>query len=373
MKVNKYLLSRHLQVFTYTVQGALLLEQPFVQNDCYYHGYVEGDPESLVTSGYEGWWTHKRFLELAVVVDNNRYLHCKRNIFTLTQCGNGVVEEEEQCDCGTSQLCLKDPCCQLSCTLIGGAACAFGLCCQDCQILPTGTVCRQQENTCDLPEWCNGTSNHCPEDVYVQDGVPCEDGGYCYEKRCNNREDQCRNIFGKEAKSANQSCYTKMNTRGDRFGNCGIRGSGYKRCNLSDVLCGRVQCQNVTEIPLLRDHSTVHWTHFNGVTCWGTDYHLGMGIPDIGDVKDGTECGADHVCVRRKCVHLSLLVTGCSPETCNMNGVCNNRNNCHCSREWDPPNCRQKGHGRSIDSGLPPGRESDKMRKKKRCTCHNFG
>ncbi|KAF6092064.1 ADAM metallopeptidase domain 21 [Phyllostomus discolor] len=619
MKVNKYFLSRHLPVFTYSDQGALLEDQPFVQNDCYYQGYVEGDPESMVTlctclggfqgtlqtndvvyeiepkrhsttfehliykvdrketqlppmrcgltdeeiarqlkfqetvnftlmqSGYEGWWTHKRFLELAVVVDHNRYLHrdsnttkvqyevflvvnevdnflssldvdvvltgievwnarnllpvndisnflsmfcmwkmpsfnnrlphdvahifvkqdygikaglayvgtvckfhlncgvdsfmnddvhdfayivsheighnlgmahdtntCKcahricimypskagasrfsncsyadfmntavkrkclyvssntGNIFTVTQCGNSVVEEGEECDCGTLQFCIKDPCCQLSCTLRLGAACAFGLCCQDCQILPTGTVCRQQENTCDLPEWCNGTSNHCPEDVYVQDGVPCEDGGYCYEKRCNNREEQCRNIFGKEAKSANQSCYTKMNTRGERFGNCGIRGAEYVRCNMSDVLCGRVQCENVAEIPLLRDHSTVHWTRFNDITCWGTDYHLGMATPDIGDVKDGTECGADHVCIKRKCVHLSLLVTGCSPETCNMNGVCNNRNNCHCNREWDPPTCQQKGYGGSINSGPPPEREE--METYKGCiTCYYFG
>lgn len=36
-------------MFTYTDQGALLEEQPIVQNDCYYHGYVEGDPKSMVT------------------------------------------------------------------------------------------------------------------------------------------------------------------------------------------------------------------------------------------------------------------------------------------------------------------------------------
>lgn len=46
----------------------------------------------------------------------------------------------------------------------------------------------------------------------------------------------------------------------------------------------------MTEIPFLRDHSTVHWTRINGVNCWGTDYHLGMTIPDVGEVKDGTEC-----------------------------------------------------------------------------------
>ncbi|XP_054573608.1 disintegrin and metalloproteinase domain-containing protein 25-like [Eptesicus fuscus] len=603
MKVNKHFLSRHFQVFTYSGQGALFKDQPFVKNDCNYYGYVEGDPESLVAlstclgglqgilqtndtvyeiepktlsttfehfiykvdseetqmppmrcgltdeeiarqlkfqenvnftlmqSGYEGWWTHRRLLELAVVVDHNRYLHhqsnttavqyevllvvnevdnflssldvdvvlmgievwteknpikidnivdlleefciwkqtslnsriphdiahlfVKRsygitigiafigtvcnfsyncgveslmynnlytvaytmiheighnfgmvhdgptctcghktcvmfqgisgttrfsncsyasfinttasqncmyissntgNIFTLAKCGNGVVEEGEECDCGALHLCIDDPCCESDCTLSPGAACASGLCCKDCQILPTGEVCRQEENDCDLPEWCNGTSYHCPEDVYVQNGVSCKGGGYCYEKRCNNREEQCRNIFGKEAKSANQSCYTEMNTRGDRFGNCGLMKARYVQCNISDTLCGRIQCENVTELPHLRDHSTVHWTHFNGVTCWGTDYHFGMTIPDIGDVKDGTECGAEHVCIQRKCVHRSLLVNDCAPKTCNMSGVCNNRHHCHCNPEWDPPNCLKRGHGGSIDSGPPPGR-----------------
>lgn len=49
MKAKKKLVSRSLTVFTYTDQGALLEDQPFVQNDCYYHGYVEGDPNSMVT------------------------------------------------------------------------------------------------------------------------------------------------------------------------------------------------------------------------------------------------------------------------------------------------------------------------------------
>ncbi|XP_066108782.1 disintegrin and metalloproteinase domain-containing protein 25-like [Saccopteryx bilineata] len=601
MKVNKHLLSRNLQVFTYTDQGALLIEQPFVQNDCYYRGFVEGYTNSLVAlstclgglqgilqindivyelkpkelsttfehlvykinseetkfptmrcgltdketarqlkfqehvhftlmqSGYKDWWAHKRFLELALVVDHNRYLHhnsntshvqsevyfvanevnnllnsldinvvlmgleiwteknpvpidtirdllskfckwkqmgfnnrlphdvahvfvkkkfgitlglayvggaCKssyncgvesfmnndahgfssvvaheighnfgmehdvqtcgcglktcimaeyhslsnrfsncsyaefintiqnvkclytssntEDLFTLTQCGNSVVEQGEECDCGALHLCEKDPCCQPNCTFRSGAACAFGLCCKDCQIMPTGRVCRQEENECDLPEWCNGTSYHCPEDMYVQNGSPCKGGGYCYEKRCNNREEQCKKIFGKAAKSAHQTCYTKMNTQGDRFGNCGIRGTSYVRCEISDSLCGRVQCANVTELPLLRDHSTVHWTHFNGVTCWGTDYHMGLTIPDVGDVRDGTECDAKHICIKRKCVPMSLLESNCSPATCNMKGVCNNRQNCHCDSRWDPPNCLKRGSGGSIDSGPPP-------------------
>lgn len=45
-KVKKFFLSRNLPVFTY--QGALLEDQLFVLKDCCYHGYVEGDIESLV-------------------------------------------------------------------------------------------------------------------------------------------------------------------------------------------------------------------------------------------------------------------------------------------------------------------------------------
>ncbi|XP_055480329.1 disintegrin and metalloproteinase domain-containing protein 25-like, partial [Psammomys obesus] len=554
IKAKKFLVSRHFSLFTYTDQGTVHENQPFIKKDCYYHGYVDGDPESMVAlttcfggfqgmlqvngtvyeikpknlsstfehlvhktesketellsmrcalteeelarqmklrekdnptlmqSNYEGWWTHKRFLDLALVVDHERIRYHDNNISQvlveiflivniingiyrtldvevvlhgvemwnkgnpfevstmenllldfcswkavsinnripndiahlfvgyyfginlglayvgsvcmptyncgvdcLTEnnlifvgeiaaheighnlgmwhddvlctcgeeaclmaeihsgipkfsncsyaefwrthatancmrkeekliskykhkfCGNGVVDDGEQCDCGSFKQCTADPCCQLGCTLKDGSACAFGLCCKHCQIMPAGTVCRKKNNECDLPEWCNGHSHECPRDVYLLDGSPCKDGGYCYEKRCNNREEQCRQIFGKEARSAAEGCYRKINTQGDRFGNCGISKSTYLRCNDSDVLCGRVQCEDVTGIPVLEDHSTIHCTHFNGVTCWGTDYHFGMAMPDIGSVKDGADCGPEHVCMNKKLQTTDLI------------------------------------------------------------------
>ncbi|MBW04623.1 Disintegrin and metalloproteinase domain-containing protein 29, partial [Eschrichtius robustus] len=405
MNIKKHLLSRHLPVFTYSDQGALLKDQPFVQNDCYYHGYVEGDPESLVAlstcsggfrgllqindvvyeikpmifstkfehvvykmdseetqfpnmksgfmqeeeivhqfefqeignstlkqSHYDGWWIHSFFVEIALVVDNTLYNHFKRNVsklqedvflivnivdsiyqqakclqytvytkdmFSRKRCGNGVVEEGEECDCGSFQHCSKDACCLTNCSLSFGSTCAFGLCCKDCKFLPSGEMCRKEVNECDLPEWCNGSSHMCPDDVYVEDGIPCNDNAYCYEKRCNDRNAQCRQIFGQKAKNANDSCYKQVNTQGDRFGNCGVEGPTYLKCSMLDSLCGRIQCDNVAEIPLLTEHSTVHGTRFNNATCWGTDYHMGMTIPDIGEVKDGTECGPEHVCIGR--------------------------------------------------------------------------
>uniref|UniRef100_A0A3B3BUL1 ADAM metallopeptidase domain 12 n=1 Tax=Oryzias melastigma TaxID=30732 RepID=A0A3B3BUL1_ORYME len=58
--------------------------------------------------------------------------------------------------------CLN-PCCNAStCTLKGEAVCAHGQCCQDCQLKPAGTPCRESSNSCDLPEFCTGNSPHCP-------------------------------------------------------------------------------------------------------------------------------------------------------------------------------------------------------------------
>lgn len=147
------------------------------------------------------------------------YLHGSPNpekIFTHKYGGNGMVKEGEECDCGSLSLCTKDLCCLADCTLKPAAACAFGLCCKDCQFLPSGRLCREKHNERDLPEWYKGTSHNCPEDVCVQDGLNCIDSGYCYQKGCKNRDGQCRHIFGKVAKSANQSCY-RVNTHSDRL------------------------------------------------------------------------------------------------------------------------------------------------------------
>ncbi|XP_061285265.1 disintegrin and metalloproteinase domain-containing protein 21 [Bos javanicus] len=282
-------------------------------------------------------------------------------VFMLNHCGNGVIEGEEKCDCGSIKQCEQDPCCLLNCTLRPGAACAFGLCCKDCKFMPSGELCRPQINECDLPEWCNGTSHQCPEDVHVQDGIPCSDSAFCYQKSCNSHDEQCREIFGEGAKSASQRCYKEINSQGSRFGHCGVNGTTYLKCPISDSFCGRVHCENVGNIPHLRDHSNLQYTHINGVTCWSTDYHLEMSIPDIpdvGEVKDGTMCGPGKICIHKKCVSLSLLSRACLPETCNMKGICNNKHHCHCGYGWSPPYCLHRGTGGSVDSGPASARRA---------------
>ncbi|XP_053140596.1 disintegrin and metalloproteinase domain-containing protein 20-like [Hemicordylus capensis] len=284
-----------------------------------------------------------------------------QKLYTLKYCGNKIVDYGEQCDCGSELQCERDPCCQSNCMLRSGAACASGKCCSSCQYLPVGTVCRERTNFCDLTEYCSGTSERCPKDVYVQDGAPCSSIAYCYHGLCSTHIKQCRTIFGKKATVASESCFGKVNAQGDRFGNCGITTNSYKECKAKDILCGRIQCENVDNLPYLEEHSTIVQTPLGNRLCWGTDYHGGIEKVDIGAVTDGTPCGRNMMCINRKCSRVSLLKYDCNITKCHNRGICNNHKHCHCDYGWAPPDCLNKGYGGSIDSGPPPKRKTSSV------------
>ncbi|XP_032069030.1 disintegrin and metalloproteinase domain-containing protein 21-like [Thamnophis elegans] len=272
---------------------------------------------------------------------------------TFESCGNKRLETGEQCDCGSETQYKSDPCCQANCMLRPAAVCAFGLCCANCQYRQRGTVCREKISSCDLPEYCNGTSEHCPEDVHVQDGAGCNDGAYCYHGNCTTHDMQCKMIFGSGATVASEVCFRQVNNKGDRFGNCGLKHGIYKKCDTGDTLCGRIQCKNI-RIPSLEDHTTIIHTSTGDNQCWGTDYHTGMKVNDIGAVRDGIPCGNNTLCIEGSCVNVSILKYDCNVTMCHNRGVCNTLKHCHCDIGWAPPDCSNIGYGGSIDSGLLP-------------------
>ncbi|XP_077978933.1 disintegrin and metalloproteinase domain-containing protein 11-like [Glandiceps talaboti] len=53
-------------------------------------------------------------------------------LFEPPSCGNGFVEDGEECDCGTTDECADNRCC-IDCILAPGAVCVDGVCCEDCQ------------------------------------------------------------------------------------------------------------------------------------------------------------------------------------------------------------------------------------------------
>ncbi|KAK9402656.1 disintegrin and metalloproteinase domain-containing protein 20-like [Crotalus adamanteus] len=276
-------------------------------------------------------------------------------VFIMKECGNGVIDDEdEQCDCGIEEECRKNECCRKDCKFRKDIDCLYGLCCEKCKFSETGTRCREAASECDLPEFCNGTSYDCPTDVYKQDGTPCGNHNHCFLGRCLDLHTHCKALFGPDAREAPLSCFKEMNTRGDRFGNCGKDGSVYRKCLEKDVLCGRVQCVNVGKISRVATRQDVLQTPVEGATCWGTEFDLGEDVYDLGAVQDGTSCGPDKICLNRSCVDVAVLDFDCDPSVCRSRGVCNSNRNCHCSYGWAPPLCTDPGFGGSIDSGPPP-------------------
>ncbi|XP_053739324.1 disintegrin and metalloproteinase domain-containing protein 9 [Synchiropus splendidus] len=278
------------------------------------------------------------------------------DVVGVAQCGNGMLEEGEQCDCGTPKECKNKCCNAATCKLTPGSACAHGSCCNNCQVRVAGTQCRGSADTCDLPEYCNGTSAFCPDDYYLMDGLPCQnDAAYCYEGRCQTYDYQCRRLFVPDpAKKAADICFTHANTRGNLFGNCGIDSSGrFIKCSVANAMCGKVQCTNVdVNNPPPDAHVSIQIV--DGSTCVNADFNLGPDVLDPAYVNPGSPCAKGKTCIDFTCVNASALLPNfkCDAKTtCNGRGVCNDQGHCHCKDGWAPPYCKQPGRGGSIESG----------------------
>ena len=124
-----------------------------------------------------------------------------RNIGTITgsQCGNGIVEEGEDCDCGGADSCDESDCCNgETCKFRDGAQCdpINEDCCTDqCKFSSQGTVCRESSGDCDPEEKCSGDSGSCPRNANLDDGDSCGDGLKCASGQCTSRDEQCRSML----------------------------------------------------------------------------------------------------------------------------------------------------------------------------------
>ncbi|GAB5593873.1 hypothetical protein Unana1_08773 [Umbelopsis nana] len=114
-----------------------------------------------------------------------------RKVETFAMCGNGILEPGEECDPGG----VDDACCYgATCKLKPGAVCDDynESCCHNCSVAASGTLCRAPISTCDIPEYCNGTSTACPPDIHLADGTSCANGTMkCASGLCTSRSAQC--------------------------------------------------------------------------------------------------------------------------------------------------------------------------------------
>lgn len=126
-----------------------------------------------------------------------------KDVTTITpqQCGNGIVEEGEDCDCGGAENCGTNPCCDPgTCRFKNTAVCddANDECCKSCQFASSGTVCRPSTGVCDPEETCPGNTASCPADKTSPDGQTCGNGPntQCASGQCTSRDQQCKTLMG---------------------------------------------------------------------------------------------------------------------------------------------------------------------------------
>uniref|UniRef100_A0A1I7XW17 Peptidase M12B domain-containing protein n=1 Tax=Heterorhabditis bacteriophora TaxID=37862 RepID=A0A1I7XW17_HETBA len=121
--------------------------------------------------------------------NNRRWLRCfeeEKSSF----CGNGVVEDGEQCDEGAK---LPDnngvtACCTGECKLAPKAVCSpknHPCCTWDCSYHNASHICLPaNEWQCKGAAYCSGLSGECPLAPPIRDGSPCVEDGECKAGRC---------------------------------------------------------------------------------------------------------------------------------------------------------------------------------------------
>ena len=109
-------------------------------------------------------------------------------------CGNGVVEEGEECDCGWEDDCSED-CCwpqrteypstEKPCTLKPKRDCSpsQGPCCTNSCTFNSGEKCLD-DNGCREESFCDGTSSSCPLSQVKPNKTVCNKEFVCYKGEC---------------------------------------------------------------------------------------------------------------------------------------------------------------------------------------------
>uniref|UniRef100_A0A4X2JPB4 ADAM metallopeptidase domain 28 n=1 Tax=Vombatus ursinus TaxID=29139 RepID=A0A4X2JPB4_VOMUR len=254
------------------------------------------------------------------------------DIISTPICGNLLVESGEECDCGSPEECTNICCDATTCKIKPNFKCAFGECCENCQIKKAGTLCRPTKDDCDLPEMCDGKSESCPEDRFRVNRFPCQNGqGHCLMGKCPTLQDQCVSLWGEGAQVAEKSCFD-INTAGLIYGYCRKVDDIYVPCKAWSSTCGKLYCYGGSDV--------LPWKgkimSFLNCKTFSSEHNN----QEVSMVANGTKCGNMSVCISGDCIDIenAYKTSNCSSK-CKGHAVCDHELQCQCEEGWLPPNC----------------------------------
>ncbi|CAI4230543.1 unnamed protein product [Auanema sp. JU1783] len=273
-------------------------------------------------------------------------VHCLLNrpfqVNQLRECGNGVVDGSEECDCGSREQCT-DPCCDpLTCTLRAHAQCAaHHSCCHRCELRKQGEVCRSSKSSCDVAEVCDGKTGDCPADGHLVDGTTCGEDGQCWRGNCSDPQAQCKNLWGRDSHVADLTCF-EQNSKGYEYANCGSGPDGIKACQVEDARCGTLHCEGGSASPMigsLKAFTFQFSQNAKQIQCKSVaDAPLALSA-------DGSSCGSGRVCVAGSCVEMTSVSApvACPSNNhalqCSGHGDCTTTALCVCFAGWSGEAC----------------------------------
>ncbi|XP_023577789.1 disintegrin and metalloproteinase domain-containing protein 32-like [Octodon degus] len=280
-------------------------------------------------------------------------------------CGNGIREGNEVCDCGTLEQCGIDNCCNHeNCRKKLGTECLGGPCCNFCKYRGSNVICRDKRDPhCDVPEYCTGSSEHCPQDLTVINGQRCKNRLMCYSGICVDLDARCVQHFGKGSVNAPFVCYKEVHVHVDKFGHCGMTQNKFKYCGWRNFHCGRLVCTYNSKIPFFATNATAIYFRIQNYSCITA---LFPGPKDLLQIPNGTSCDTGRMCLGYSCVekgNMSTVAESCT-RRCSGRGVCNTRHQCHCNPGFRPPNCalpQSFKPSRDMNRGLIRGSASKKV------------
>ncbi|EHH28433.1 hypothetical protein EGK_18869, partial [Macaca mulatta] len=346
-----------------------------VQMDCNYNGYVAGIPNSLVTlsvcSGLRGTMQLKNIsygIEPMEAVSG--FIHkIYEEKFADT---NILLEENDTYSWFNSEYQVRKSSEKTDFIKLFPRYIEMHIVVDKNLFKPANTICRKSVDVeCDFTEFCNGSYPYCLLDTYVRDGEYCDSGGaFCFQGRCRTFDKQCDDLIGRGSRGAPIFCYDEINTRGDKFGNCGT-----EYCLFQHILCGKLVCTWEHKDLISRPNLSVIYAHVRDQTCVST-YLPSRKPPPVAStvsktsyysvddrdetfVQDGSVCGPDMYCFKMRCKHVRFLMDFETCEAsieCSGHGICNNFNHCHCEKGYNPPHCKPKkeAFGSTDDGHLVP-------------------